>query len=129
MKKISSIAELQESILLLEIQQEYEVQLLKDQFKTTYESLKPINLIKDTLSELSDLSEFKENLLDTSLSLVAGYFSKKIIVGSSNNPFKQILGSLIQMGVTNIVSKNADSIKSVVSDFITNILGKNDQPS
>lgn len=127
MNKITSIAELQESILFLETKQANEEILIKEQFKTTYESLKPINLIKSTLSELTDLRDFKGDILGTSLSLVAGYLSKKIIFGSTRNPFKQIFGSLIQMGVTNIISKNSDSIKSFVSHLINNISSKNDE--
>ena len=125
MKKISPLDELRESILLLEIKQAEEEALLRAQFQLTYESLKPVNLIKNTLDEITDLPDFKGTLLDTSLSLVAGYVSKKLVIGSSHNPFKQMFGSILQMGVTNIVSKNITDIKSLAN----RIIGKKEDDS
>ena len=116
--------ELRESILLLEIQQESDGTLLKEQFKITYEQLKPINFIKNTLKELITEPNIKGDLLNASLGLAAGYLSKKAAIGSTINPFKQILGTLIQMGVTKIVSNNADGIKSAASSIINSLFSK-----
>lgn len=127
MKKITTTTELRESILLLEVKQEIEGVLLKEQFKVTYESLKPINLIKKTISELTSSPDFKGDLLNATLSLSAGYLSKKLVVGTSHNPIKQLLGSLIQMGVASIVSKNTDGIKSVAMNIISHFLNKKDK--
>ena len=126
MKKISSITELKETILLLEIKQLNEGQLLKEQFKITYESLRPVNLIKNTLHELAIVPDLKGDLLKATLSLVAGYLSKKVLIGSTNNPLKKLLGTLLQMGVTSIVSKNTDGIKSGVIYLVNNIFSKKD---
>lgn len=62
--------------------------------------------------------DFKEDIFKTSLSLAAGYFSKKIAIGSTKNPLKLMLGNLLQMGVTNAVSKNADGIKTKFVEMI-----------
>lgn len=124
MRKITSVSELKEEIFRLEIKQAHEARLLKEQFMITRESLKPANLIKSSINDLITSPDLKENILNTTLSLAAGYLSKKIIVGSSQNPFKQILGTLLQMGVTNIVSKNSDGIKSAAMNLINNFLSK-----
>jgi hypothetical protein len=124
MTQINSIANLKAAILLLEIKQADEKQLLREQLKITTESLKPINLIKHTLIELTTLPEIKESLLNTVIGLVTGYLSKKIVIGSTNNPIKQILGYALQLGVTGVASKNADDIKSVVGGFISKIFSK-----
>lgn len=124
MNQINSIANLKAAILLLEIKQADEKQLLREQLKITTESLKPINLIKHTLIELTTLPEIKESLLNTVIGLVTGYLSKKIVIGSTNNPIKQILGYALQLGVTGVASKNADDIKSVVGGFISKIFSK-----
>lgn len=122
MEKITSLIELKESIILLELQQVYEKQLLKDQFKITYQNLKPANLIKDTFKELVTAPDFKGNLLDTVLSIATGYLSKKVIIGSTLNPIKQLLGTVLQMGVTGIVAKNADDIKSTAINLMQHFL-------
>lgn len=119
MKKINHIDALQQSILLLEIKQADEEVMLKEQFMITYDSLKPINIIKRLFDDVTDLSDTKGNLIDTSLSILAGYLSKKIAFGSTKNPIKQILGGLIQTSVTNIVANNSDNIKSFGARIIS----------
>lgn len=121
---ISNVKELNAAILHLENKQAQEGVLLKEQFNITYESLKPINLVRNTFKEIVSAPDLKEDLLKTSIGLASGYFSKKIAIGSTNNPFKQILGSFLQMGVTNVVSKNADGIKSKFTDILSVILKK-----
>lgn len=129
MKTIHTIAELEESILLLEAQQTNEEVLLKEQFIVTYKSLKPISIIKNTLEGLTNLADFSGSITDTSLSLAAGYVSKKLIFGSTNNPFKQIMGSLVQVGVTSLVANNADNIKAFVAAIATRFQKKQDELS
>ncbi|MDT8412265.1 MAG: hypothetical protein RQ875_07385 [Vicingaceae bacterium] len=124
MGTITTITELNAAILLLENKQTQEAILLKEQFNLTYESIKPINFIRSTFKELVTAPDFKEDLLNTSISLAAGYFSKKLAVGSTNNPLKQILGSFLQMGVTSVVSKNADSIRTKFMDILSVVFEK-----
>ena len=118
----TAVESLKESIRLLEIQQAKEGQILKDQFKITYESLKLVNLVKSSLKELTDSVEIKTNLFESIVSIVTGYLSKKLMVSSSSNPFKKILGVLIQLGVTNLVAKNAETIRIFISEFIDRFL-------
>ncbi len=56
-----------------------------------------------------------------------GYFSKKIAIDSTNNPFKEVLGIILQMGVTRIVSKNSESIKSTFENLINNLFSKKEK--
>lgn len=124
MEKIKTIEELNEAIQLLEIKHKLAEKLLKEQLKSTVENLKPVNLIKTTLRNLTTSPSLKDNLLDTTISLLAGFLSKKIIVGNTHNPIKQILGTVLQMGVTNAVSRNTSDIKSSVLNIIKNFITK-----
>lgn len=124
MGTITTITELNAAILLIENKQAQEAILLKEQFNLTYESIKPINFIRSTFKELVTAPDFKEDLLNTSISLAAGYFSKKLAVGSTNNPLKQILGSFLQMGITSVVSKNADDIRTKFMDILSVVFEK-----
>ena len=117
MPKITTTAELKEAIRLLEIQQKVEGTLLKEQFKTTYESLKPANLIGNTIKELIKSPQLKGDLLTTALSLGAGYLSKKAVIGNTSNPIKQLLGTLLQMGVSGFVNNNTGTLLSITSDL------------
>ena len=125
MRKITSTTELREAIFLLETKQANEARLLKEQFMITYESFKPVNLIKNSINELITSPQLKGNILNTTIGLAAGYLSKRVAVGSTHNPLKQLLGTFLKFGVTNIVSKNTDGIKSTVMSLISNFLNKN----
>src|SRR3954462_2388055 len=124
MEKTTTVAQLRASILLLEIQQKKEGKLLKEQFNITYENLRPVNLIRNTIRELATTPGMKDDLLTTSISMVTGFLAKKAVVGNTNNPIKQVLGSLLQMGVTSIVAKNSDGLKNGVMKFINAFLTK-----
>ena len=127
METITNTIELRKAISLLETKQKEEGLILKEQCKITYDSLRPLNLIKSTLKDLVT-PDLKENLLGSVMSLAAGYASKKAVIGSTHNPLKQLLGTVLQMGVTSIVSKNTDGIKSVVTNIISSFLKKKEEP-
>ena len=122
MAKQTAVESLKGSIRLLEIQQAEEGKILKEQFKATYESLKLVNLVKSSLKELTESVEIKNNLFESIVSIVTGYLTKKLMISSTSNPFKKILGALIQLGVTNLVAKNAESIRTYITELIDKFL-------
>jgi len=113
MKRSSELQALTDSINRLQIKRSREWILLRDQFHDTYESLKPINLIKHTFKEASSSTEIKEGIVSNVIGLTTGYFTKAILIGSSANPIKKILGTLLQFTVATLVAQNSDSIKSI----------------
>jgi hypothetical protein len=113
MQTITSVAGLKNSILLLEAEQSIKGRLLKDQLFITYESLKPVNLIKHTLKEISSSPYLIDNISGSAMGLLSGFLSRKIFVGTSGNLIKKLIGSVLQFGITNIVAQNSDVIKSV----------------
>jgi hypothetical protein len=113
METITSIAELKTAIQVLEFEQMIKRQQLKDQLLLTHESLKPVNLIKSTLSEVASSPYLIDNILGATMGLASGYLTRKLVVSGSHNIFKKILGSVIQFGVTNLVAQHTDPIKSV----------------
>lgn len=112
MEKISSTQQLQMAILLLEEEQAFKLQLMKEQFHLAYESLKPVNLIKSTLNDISSSPYLVNNLLSAIVGLFSGYVSKAAITGRSKNKFRRFLGIVIQFGITNIIAQNGKAIKS-----------------
>lgn len=124
MTQPTSIDELRESISFLEIKQAEDARLLKVQFSATCENLKPINLLQNSIKGFTDSKEFNENLLQTVVSITAGYFSKKLFIGSTNGPLKKLLGAIVQLGITSLVAKKADGIKLVVTHLINIIFNR-----
>ena len=73
MKKPNETDSLNELILLQEQQYDTDLRLLKEQFHIAYESLKPINLIKNIVHEVSTSPEIKNDMLDNIIGLATGY--------------------------------------------------------
>jgi len=108
MNKINHTKTLQEAIQLLKIQQVGQLDLLKEQYQYTYESLKPINIIKRTFSQLTSTAEFKGNVVSNIIGIGTGYLTKKVLLGSTHNIFKKVLGTVIQLAITNVVTKKTE---------------------
>jgi hypothetical protein len=129
MQNIASTAELKNAIQLLEIEQAANWQLLKEQFHLTYESLKPVNLLRSTVNDIASSPYLIDNIIGNALGLATGYLSKKIVVGASNNKFRKLIGFVLQFGVTNFVAQRPDAIKSIGQFILQHILRKKDMNS
>ncbi|HLN72467.1 MAG: hypothetical protein ACM3O8_10695 [Methylococcaceae bacterium] len=118
MRKPNAADSLKESIRLLEIRQAEEGREFKEQFKLTYESLKPANIIKSTIRDLAYSVEVKNNLFDTLLSLLSGYIAKKILTDSKSGFFSRILRVFAHFGITNMIANNSEEIRLYLANLI-----------
>lgn len=123
MEKITTQYELRAAILRLEIQQAEEGRALKEQFQTAYNSVRPANIILNTLKDLGDSNFVKDGFLNTTVGLGTGYLSKMVFQGVVNSPIKKLLGSALMFGITNVVAKNPDSIKAMAKKIFS-LFGK-----
>jgi len=121
---ITSVSGLKAAIQLLEAEQVVNRQLLKDQLYITCESLNPLNILKNTLNKAVTSPNLIDNVLGATIGLATGYLSRKIVVGVSGNLFKKLFGSVIQMGVTNIVAQHPNDIKSFGQFIFQHIFSK-----
>ncbi len=118
MQYINSDSSLRAAIQQLEARQAEEVKMIRAQFGLAYESVKPINLIKNTFKEAAESLDLRENMLNTSVGLGAGYLSKLLFVGMSHNPVKKLLGNVLMFGITNVVAKHPEAVKSLGNRII-----------
>jgi len=126
MQHITSSAGLKDAIQLLEVEQEIRGQLLKGQLYVAYESLKPLNLLKHTLKEITSSPYMIDNISGGAMGLVSGFLSKKIFVGTSGNLIRKLIGSLLQFGITNVVAQNSGAIRSVGKALFHHFFHKNE---
>ena len=126
MENISCAADLKLAIQNLEFEREVQGQLLKDHFFITFESLKPVNLIKNTLHEITSSPYLIDNMLGAIMGIVSGYISRKIAVGTSHSMFRKIVGSVLQFGVTNFVAQHPDILKNIGNYVMNFFQHKND---
>jgi hypothetical protein len=113
MQNLSSSALLKDTIQLLEAEQAFEKQMLKEQFHSTYERLRPANLLRSTLQDFTSTPYLIDHILSAAVGLATGYLSKKIVVGTSGNIIRKLLGYLMQVGVTNTIAQHPDQVKSI----------------
>jgi hypothetical protein len=129
MENITSAAGLKMAIELFEAEQAVKLQRLKEQFYPAYESLKPVNLFKSTLNDISSSPYLIDNIIGTALGIVTGYFSKRMVVGASVNRVRKLFGAILQFGLTNVVAQHADTIKSFGRYFFQHVFRKKEHIS
>lgn len=117
MEKIQSLSDLEDAIKLLKFKKAEDEKLLKELFYMTYESVKPINMIKNLFKEPIASQNIKDSLLTTSVGFGAGYLSKLLFQGVVRVPFKNFIGSALMLGVDNLIAKNP-GVVSVLSSLI-----------
>jgi len=126
MDKITCAAELKIAIQTLEFERDVQGQILKEQFFVTFESLKPVNMIKSTLHEITSSPYLIDNMLGAIMGMVSGYVSKKIAVGTSHSLIRKIMGSVLQFGITNVVAQHSDILKTVGNFLIDKFIHKHE---
>lgn len=96
MQSISSSASLKEAILRLENRQKTEKELLKERLQTARESLKPVNLIKNTFTRLLKSPKLIPAILMVSAGLTTTFFVKKKFSGIKPSGLNKIIGAILQ---------------------------------
>ena len=124
MQIITTSTELKDAIKLLEDRQSIQGAVLKEQFFEVIESVRPVNLIKSTFSQLRSSPDLLGGMLSTTVGLAAGYLSNKTLVGSSANLFKKLLGTVLQFGITTMIVKNPEAVKTLGQNLLHRIFNK-----
>ncbi len=124
MQKINLDTGLRGAILQLEGRQADEGEMLKEECQLVIQSIKPINLIRNSFKEVATSKNLRDDILSTSVGLAAGYLSKKLFESVSHRPLKRLFGTALLFGITNVVAKNPEAVKSVGKWFISMIVCK-----
>lgn len=104
---------LKQTILEKEAAHTLEGQLLQEHLRETYESLKPINLIKSTVKEFIASPDLHQDLINTAMGFAGGFLVKKIVMGKTNTMFSKFTGMVLEKVVASKVTNNAEEIKII----------------
>lgn len=121
MPSITSDDQLKEAIRQLELKQTEDLRQLKSEMSLAYEKIQPINLFRSFLHELSQSDEVKDDMINATMGVAAGFLTAKLIEGKSNHPFRKLIALLAQLGVSNWVEKNAEGIKAFFMQLIQSL--------
>ncbi len=124
MEKGHTTTSLKQLILEKEAEHQAEGKLLKEHFHLAYESVKPINIIKNTIKEAIYSPDLKSNVINATIGLSAGFVAKKIFTWESQNPLTKLLGIILEIVVASKVTKNADEIKSIAGIMLKKLINK-----
>ena len=124
MKKLQPSTILKQLILVKETEQFLEGKLLKEHFHRTYESLKPLNILKNTFKEIISVPDLKTNVVNAAIGITTGFVAKKVFTGKSHNPLTKLFGIILEMVVASKATKNADEIKSIGSIILKKIINQ-----
>lgn len=122
MEKQDATAILKELILIKEAENKAEGKLLKAHFYQTYETLKPVNIIKDIIKNLVSSPELKGSVVDSALGLTGGYLTKKVLFGKSDGAISKFFGFVVEMVVASNLVSNADEIRAMATVILRKII-------
>jgi hypothetical protein len=124
MKNIITEVDLKDAILQLESTWAEEGKMVKDQFYLAVDSVRPINLIKSTFKEGIASRDLRDNIINTSVGLTAGYLFKIAFAGVMKSPLSKLLGTALMFGITKVVARNPETVKSIGKGFFNMIRGR-----
>lgn len=124
MQHITSTIELKEAIRQLEVDCDFEGLQLKADFKYACKSLNPLNIIRDTLEQTASSPLLLDNIIGTTLGLVSGFLTKKIVIGKSGNKLRILAGSILEFAILNGISQRSGAIKSIGRFLLQTFLRK-----
>ncbi|MBK8808239.1 MAG: hypothetical protein IPO21_17085 [Bacteroidales bacterium] len=105
MKSIKSMNELKNQIWLLEAEHLMQGKELRMQFNNALSGLGSSANSKFSFMNIIKNSGVLQNGFGSIAGLAVGYLSKKIIVGSTGGVFRNILGTLVQLGIGAYVAR------------------------
>lgn len=129
MQTIRNSEDLGRAIQSLENEHHQKLVLLKKQFYITYESLKPVNLLVSTITDISSSPNLLNNVVATVTGLATGYLSKKVFIGTSGNVIKKAIGAVLQYGITNIIAKHPETVRAIGQFFLQRVFRKKNNES
>jgi len=124
MQNITTVAGLKDAIKVLEAEQREKGKLLQEQLLLTYESLKPVNLLKSTLKDLFSAPHLMEDFSGTTLGMIIGYLIKKLYIKESQSKFRKIMGSVFQLGISKLIAQKAEYIRAIGQVIFQHLFSK-----
>ena len=122
MTEITNIDQLQARVQDLERDQDIQWKQLKDNVKEQYENIKPINLIKNAFSGLTDNIDSESDILKEGAALASGLIANAIMSGSKNKPMKRWVTLDLFSAATYLITRYQDEIIAAghnVMEFVT----------
>ncbi len=110
------------SIAALEQQKQEELLSLKQHLHSTGESMKPGNLIKSALRDISSSPQIKSLVIKTVIGLAVGFIAKKLIAKTQKNSKHQMLGNALQYGASFLAANQSTLLRTAGTAVATGLI-------
>ncbi len=105
MKTINQKKQLAIKIALLRNKQATDFLILKDQYHSTIDSFKPINLLKSSVEDVLTSPGLKISLISGAIGFGTNYLANNVLITNSKNPVKRILSNILKFAVKNFTER------------------------
>ena len=113
---ITGIADLEKRIMLLK-QREKELQLgIKNTYTSIANSLQPGSILKMAFHTASNTPGLKAGMVESAISVVAGFVGKKVIKGKNPGLMRKVLGLASQILITTFVKNKLPKAETESAD-------------
>lgn len=113
METITCVNDLQSAIQVLEQKQQDERHEMKEAYHEITEKLKPSNIIKNTISDVVRLPKDNPEIMRVAAGITVGYLVKRLLIRSSLNPFKLLLGNVLEFAIAGYIAKHPEKFRAV----------------
>jgi hypothetical protein len=114
--------------LLRRIIQEKEAELkaegaeLRTHFYATYESMKPANIIRNTIKDLFSTPDLSNDVVNSVIGVATGLVAREVVVGKSKGLLNKFVGMAVEMVVASNVIGNGDEIRAMAKVLLKRVL-------
>lgn len=114
---------LRENIAKLQVERSTKEELLQEELHEVYESLKPSNLIREAMRDITSSNAAVDGLLIPLIGMGVGHLVKRVVVGNSENASRQAIGEAVETSVVNVIVQHPEEIRAVGVFLVRFILG------
>lgn len=107
MNTVNEKAALEAKIAFLKSKQNSDLVILKNQYRDTIDSFKPINLIKNSIEDAITSPNLKANLITGTVGFGINYLAKNFLNKHSGTNKKSILGNVLKFVVKNFIGRKS----------------------
>ncbi|MEP6711042.1 MAG: hypothetical protein ABJA37_01435 [Ferruginibacter sp.] len=122
--QINNSQELELAIIELEKRKVVQQSILMSHFHETYESLKPVNLLKAAFHKVTEPGGTRATLLKAAGGIGVGLLTKNLLIGKSTSAVGSLVRNAIRLTASNTVYNNADKIKAYGTAIFNNLFKK-----
>ena len=121
---INNSEDLEKVIIELEKRKVVQENNLRLAFQETLDSLRPINLIKATIHQVTHSPEMRNSAIRTAAGIGIGILTKDMFIGKAIPLLRKIIGSAMESRVQDRIKSTSKSVKAYSIAFLSQLFRK-----